>query len=160
MAARTTNRGVALFLVTAVVSTAACNNGPLSTAPPVPVVEVRGKVLYRNQPVTKAKLRFYPTSGDPNAVRPWADTDEKGEFEVYAFGTNKGAPEGEYAVTIFWPAPPKSGGRPKPADADDDAPESGGDVFRGKFAIPKTTPLKVTIQAGVAELPTINVPAQ
>jgi len=63
---------------------------------------VRGVVTHKGKPVKDAELAFFPATeeGFPEAVRPWAKTNENGEFTVSTYNNGDGAPAGRYKVTV------------------------------------------------------------
>ena len=79
---------------------AGCRDAPRTTYP------VTGKLTVRGQPAAEADLRFYEIGGKvADMARPYARTDESGQFTVSTYGMNDGAPAGEYQVSISWKGP-------------------------------------------------------
>ncbi len=63
---------------------------------------VRGKVLYKNEPIKGAVVFFHPQgNGDINAQHPSGMTGEDGSFTLMT-GSKDGAPVGDYTVTVIW----------------------------------------------------------
>jgi hypothetical protein len=63
---------------------------------------VRGKVLYKNEPIKGAVVFFHPQgNADVNAQHPSGVTGEDGSFTLMT-GNQKGAPVGDYTVTVVW----------------------------------------------------------
>jgi hypothetical protein len=109
MTARTVFRFVAVL---ALAVTAGC--GP-SLPPDYTEFEdlhpVTGQVLFRGQPIPDATIRLHPvtpaSAGSPAAVMS-SVVNEDGGFEVFTFraeGKGKGAPVGEYLLTVSWSGP-------------------------------------------------------
>jgi hypothetical protein len=97
---------------------------------------VAGTVVNGTQPVGGALVVFHPVGdASPEAVKSRATTKPDGTFTLSTYGTDDGAPAGEYAVTIEqWLA----GARP------DDPPSN---RLNAKFAKPETSGLKATVAA-------------
>jgi len=69
-----------------------------------PVYPVKGRVFVNGQPAQGVELTFFPVEAQPgpNTVVSHATTDGEGWFNVSTYGTNDGAPEGEYKVGFNW----------------------------------------------------------
>ena len=102
---------------------------------------VSGKVLYRGQPAKGLRVTFNAL-GDQGKLRfaPAAITDDKGEFQLHSYGTNDGAPLGEYAVTFQWPDHINNGMESDPL------PEV--DRLRNSYGDPKKSRFKVSVHEG------------
>jgi hypothetical protein len=113
-----------------------------------PVFPVRGKVLdARGKPAAGALLTFHPAGAeDPGTPKPVAKVEEDGSFSLTTYAKGDGAPEGEYTVTLTWPAQKKT-----PFD-----PE-GGDRLKGAYANPRTSTIRFTVQQGENEVPPIQL---
>ncbi|MGL4554395.1 MAG: hypothetical protein ACRC33_24800, partial [Gemmataceae bacterium] len=83
----------------------------------------------------------------PNRVIPLAMADEAGKFKVSTFGSNDGAPAGEYAVTFTWRG--RSGLLKNQFD--------GPDRLNGKYATKEKSGVKVTIEPKSQELPPFDL---
>jgi hypothetical protein len=105
--------------------------------PPYPV---QGKVLFKGKPAEGAVVTFVRQSGKDE--RYAAVVAEDGTFRLSARGTFDGAPAGHYAVTVFYLSPEKKV----------DGQNAGPDLLKGKYAGPRTTPLKVEIKPGENQL--------
>ena len=69
-----------------------------------PTYPVKGKVHVNGKPAQDLFIYLHPMDkSDPNAVRPFAQTNENGEFELNSYVTGDGAPVGEFIVTFDWP---------------------------------------------------------
>jgi hypothetical protein len=111
----------------------ACSGG---TVPLKPVYPVSGKVFYRQQPAPGAVVTFAPAK-DPDAKEwptgyPHAEVQADGSFKVATYGTDDGAPAGEYTVTIVWIA----GERDREYDK-----------FKGRYANQQKSKFKVEVKA-------------
>jgi hypothetical protein len=65
------------------------------------VYAAKGTVTLKGKPVKDAEIAFFPTDPEfPESVRPWAKTNENGEFVVSTYGRDDGAPAGTYRATV------------------------------------------------------------
>jgi hypothetical protein len=114
-----------------------------------PVYPVHGKVVdSRNRPATGA-LVIFNRIGEIGAgsLKPVGRVEEDGEFRLTTYTEEDGAPAGEYAVTILWPAPRKGPFVPE-----------GPDQLKGSYADPKNPKFRFTVQKDVeSEVPTIHL---
>jgi hypothetical protein len=113
---------------------------------------VSGKATYKGEPMTGAQLFFHPV-GDksPTAIRPGAQVKPDGTYEVMSMG-QRGAPVGEYRITVFWSGPKKEGAK-KPGFGGG-AEEGGGPNFiKPPYSDPDNSPLTAKIQAGSNSIP-------
>ncbi|CAN5441911.1 hypothetical protein BH10PLA2_BH10PLA2_12520 [soil metagenome] len=120
----------------------------------VPVNHVIGSVFVAGQPASGAKLFFHPAS-DPTAqraLRPFAEVVPDGTFEVNTYFEGDGAPEGDYLVTIYWPAPKKT---PKGKFDDESVPP---DRLKDIYSNPKTSKLRAHISKGDNTLEPFQLP--
>lgn len=103
-----------------------------------PVYPVHGQVFDKNnKPAVGALVIFHPVDlSDPNAGKPLAHVDEKGDFALTTYEKNDGGPEGEYIITIQWR---ESSTNPFGAN------KEGPDRLQGKFNNPKTSKLRFKI---------------
>lgn len=99
---------------------------------------VSGKVLVDGKPAERAVVTFHPLAphSDGKSYAPSTFTDDDGAFKLTTIDAGDGAPPGEYAVTIVANYVSKGG-------QDVQVP----DLLKGKYADPKSTPLKVTVKA-------------
>ncbi len=127
------------------------------------VAPVKGTVNYQGQPLAGATVSFYgPGSGVPST----GVSNEQGVFELTTYEQGDGAPIGENTVTVTkfeggadstsagdpmqiiqGGAPPTTAGTPPPLKAL--VPEHYGNTV--------TTPLKVTVEEGKENTPTLNL---
>lgn len=70
------------------------------------VYPVAGQFLVGGAPANGALIAFHPAgeSGTGRALPSRATTDAEGRFELTTYATSDGAPEGEFVVTVYWPA--------------------------------------------------------
>jgi len=141
------SRKQASWLLVTAVSLGAAGCGE-SVKPWEVVVPVKGAVTYRGKPVAGAQICLYPVSDDfPSTVIPSATSVQNGEFSVGTYGTNDGAPAGEYRVGIVWhPLVDKGNGGSR-----------GDNVLPPKLSNPETSGLKVVINSSETTLPTFNL---
>lgn len=67
----------------------------------LPVVPVKGVLVYKGQPLENALLTFHPVDRtDPRRITARATTTAEGKFELSTHYANDGAAEGEYSVTV------------------------------------------------------------
>jgi len=86
----------ALLTVTlaAVLGTLGCGRGPK-------VYPVEGQVLVGGKPAPRATVTFHPVrEAEGPVVRPTAQADEQGKFQLTTFQKGDGAPAGDYKVTV------------------------------------------------------------
>jgi hypothetical protein len=74
---------------------------------------VRGRVSYQGQGVPKATVIFHPqgeAAEKLGKMRPFAYTDDDGNFQIKTYVEGDGAPAGDYRVSIVAPAKRPPGG--------------------------------------------------
>jgi hypothetical protein len=99
------------------------------------VYPVRGRVLdAQGGPAAGALVVFHPRHGGGD-VKPLARAGADGVFVLTTFKEGDGAPAGEYAVTVEWPAAKKG-----PLD-----PE-GPDRLRGRYRDPASPAARFTVE--------------
>ena len=149
--ARFAPRGAAAWLV-ALPSLAMLGCGSSDS---VPLHPVRGKVLFEGQPVPNALVVLHPTkTAEPgkDSLRPRAQAGADGTFEVETVGSKDGAPAGEYAVTVQWfLTSARKGG-------EDDPPPT--NRLPVRYASAQTSGLRVQVEPGDNEIPTIHLRRQ
>jgi hypothetical protein len=108
-----------------------------------PVFPVRGKVLVQGKPAAGAFVLFVPVNepSQPVDPRPRAEASADGSFELSTYGTNDGAPAGEYVVSVTWPGGVLPDGREEPPDK-----------LMGRYEMGKSK-LKATVKEGQNDLP-------
>jgi hypothetical protein len=75
-------------------------------------------------------------STDPEAVLPTGGVKDDGSFVLTSYKAGDGAPPGEYVVTIQW------------FKFDKEIGGAGPNVLPEIYSSPKTSPIKVTVNAG------------
>lgn len=108
-----------------------------------PVHPVRGQVLVDGKPAVGAFVLFIPAQepvGTPDP-RPRATVNEDGSFTLSTYGTDDGAPAGEYLVTVTW----------SPEGRDDE------DKLQGRYQNPARSGLKATVKDGPNEIPAFKL---
>lgn len=70
-----------------------------------PVFKVHGKLTHEGQPMAKAEIAFIPADPTQRGLQSRATADANGEYTLYTYRQNDGAPAGDYVVTIYWPGP-------------------------------------------------------
>lgn len=101
-----------------------------------PTYPVKGKVHVNGKPAQDLFIYLHPMDqNNPNAVRPFAQTNENGEFELNSYVTGDGAPVGEFIVTFDWPM--KSGTFKNRFE--------GPDQLRGKYKQPDKSKFRINI---------------
>lgn len=73
-----------------------CGGKPWET-----VYVAKGVIKHKGKPVKDAEIRFFPVNTEyPESVRPWAKSNENGEFVLSTYDRDDGAPTGAYKVTV------------------------------------------------------------
>jgi hypothetical protein len=109
--------------------------------------EVRGKVLYKDQPLAGALVTFHPKEGNEvTAVRPTGFTAEDGTFTLTS-GQKSGAAAGEYVVTIICSELPKDAKKGMSTIGIDSQ-----DRLQGAYANRAASKITVEIKEGPNEL--------
>jgi hypothetical protein len=115
------------------------------STPPVALHEVRGRVEFGRQTPVGARVVLYPRDGAwPHTSLPTATVTDDGSFRIGTFAADDGAPAGTYVATVQWFPVGKDG-------------SVGGNALPQKYAVPDTSPLTVTVQAGVNDLPPLEI---
>jgi hypothetical protein len=117
-----------------------------------PVFPVSGQLMMGGEPMTDAQVFFIPIdepAANVSRIRPHAVVDEDGAFKVSTYGSEDGAPAGNYRVVISWRGALAGG-----AGDSDDRPEKVPAAYRN----PRTSRLKVEIAEGENALPTWEIP--
>ena len=122
------------FVAAAVFGLASCRR-----ADHEPVYPVTGKVFYKGKPAEWARVTLFSLSDrDSKKPRPGAQVGSNGEFRLSTYVSYDGAPAGRYAVTIVYPSPTQK-------ENDENV---GPDLLQGRYADPKTTPLRAEVKEG------------
>ena len=80
--------------------------------------------------------------------KPGAQVKKNGEFRLSTYQSYDGAPAGRYAVTIIYPSPERK----------ENDENIGPDLLQGRYADPKTSPLKIEVKEQNNNLATFNIP--
>jgi hypothetical protein len=107
----------------------------------------KGEASFEGKPIPNASIILYPINpSSDNHPRPKAAVGPDGRFALGTYGTDDGAPAGEYKVSIVWNAPPT------PQEIRDDRyrPRN---LLPARYANPDTSGLTVRIAAGDNRLP-------
>jgi hypothetical protein len=103
-------------------------------------------VLYEGKPIPHAFVVFHPLQApDKSVPQPRAKVQDDGTFVLETYGTQDGAPAGEYAVTVEWWL--------SNAKQSDDAPPS--NRLPVRYAKAGTSGLRARVQVGENQIPTI-----
>ncbi|HTN02121.1 MAG TPA: carboxypeptidase regulatory-like domain-containing protein [Planctomycetaceae bacterium] len=108
-----------------------------------PVYPVTGSVFVDGEAAKGAVVMFHPLpiqTGRFDMIRSRGTVNENGRFQLTTFQTDDGAPEGEYAVTIYWPG--KRTGKPDPNDENSDLPP---DRLGLRYNDPATSKIRVQV---------------
>jgi hypothetical protein len=117
---------------------ASCSAAPGGDHPAYPT---KGKVLVNGKPAAGACVKFFH-SGDwdkEKVIVPSGWTNAEGQFVLSTYSQDDGAPEGDYRVTVEWPAYRR--GR-----------EWGPDKLSGKYDMKSETHLVARIEKDTGEL--------
>lgn len=109
------------------------------------VVRVEGQVLIKGQPQKGVHVSFFPDDSTQEG-KPHGITDADGRFRLETY-RQEGAPPGEYAVAVYWPAPAKEG----------DDGSSPPDRLGRKYADPKTSGLRASVKDNPTTLPLFDL---
>lgn len=107
-----------------------------------PLHPVSGRVIMNGRPVAGVVVRLHPLNQvfDPDVPHPTGTTDAEGVFQLGLDDGREGAPQGQYLVTLEWPA---GDGR--------------SDRLGGVFAEPDGSGLTAVIDSSTTELPPIEI---
>lgn len=108
------------------------------------IYPVSGKVLCRGAPATGAAVFFHRHGTDLSDQLTMGIVRDDGTFELVCGPLGKGAPAGDYDVTVEWrPVARQSGGNP----------QRGPDKLNGRYADVRNPLLHATVEARPNELP-------
>jgi hypothetical protein len=100
-----------------------------------PLAKYKGKVLYKNQPLTNGSVMFQPEAGIPSRGNIQPD----GSFELTTYNLNDGATIGKNKVRVVSTTVVNQ-------DATQGEIGTGSSVIPAKYADFSTTPLEVTVK--------------
>jgi hypothetical protein len=143
-----TKIGTVLVIFSLLSAVTACKKSSVKLYP------VKGKVLFKGQPVEGAQVVFRPAAesagGDSQkgsaAPNSYGDVKSDGTFTLRTEPIGEGAPAGDYAVMISWYT------RTNPDD-----PLSSKSKLPAKYADPTSPILKATVKEGNNELPPFDL---
>lgn len=124
---------------------AACGGCGQTSRETATVFPVEGRFTVNGKPASGALVSFIPQTPPAEgrrAIPSQARADASGTFTLTTFHTADGAPEGDYKVTLYWPAP-----SPAAAPHDDDDAPLGPDQLRGRFASADKSNLRAHVPA-------------
>ncbi len=125
----------------------------LSCSGGVKLNPVKGKLLYKNQPLPDATVSFFLVGGDITTGPSVGLTEEDGSFTLLT-GEREGAPAGEYKVCVICPEEARS--KAKRNAVLGNKPEFK-DRFKGAYAAKDHSKISVQIKEGMNELQPINL---
>ena len=111
-----------------------------------PTYPVRAKVFRMGKPLAGAYVVLRGTGTEPRQPRADGFVEADGTLRLSTYGAFDGVPAGDYGVTIELR---------EPKTLPDGSP--GKNLLPAKYAQPKTTPLKFSVKAGVANELTIDL---
>jgi hypothetical protein len=134
-----------IVLFALVVTLPACGPSRKSVFP------VKGKVTDADgKPAVGAQVIFHRVNSDPNdkeTISAVGTTDQSGEYTLTTYNKDDGAPEGDYTVTVTWPAEKKTPG-----------PGLGPDRLNGQYANVASSQIKRKVsKSGPNEMEPIKV---
>ena len=114
----------------------------------VSVAPVSGSVSFEGKPAPGALIVLHPKGESaPVAPKARAQVNADGTFRFSTYDSGDGVAPGEYVATITWYQLTKQGGEVK----------AGPNVLPTKYANPKTSPWKVSVAEGGANIPTLKI---
>jgi hypothetical protein len=90
-----------LLVVSSLAASCGCSNANKEK----PVFKVHGKLTFEGRPMSKAEIAFLPADPAQRGLQSRATANADGEYTLYTYRKDDGAPAGDYVVTIYWPAP-------------------------------------------------------
>jgi hypothetical protein len=129
----------------AILLAAGCGGGRLQDGPPAQ--PARGSLFINGQPAVAAQVTLHPADGknfDTRGSRPTGRVGDDGAFRLSTYEVGDGAPEGDYVVTVYWPAAPNS---------DEPSPDRVG----GRLLDPKLSKHRVRINPGDNDIPPLQI---
>jgi len=113
-----------------------------------PTFPVEGRVLIQGKPAEGVQVFFHPRDASQRG-KPRGITDAEGRFHLRTYHDGDGAPAGEYAVTLYWPA----AYNPKVPVEDQMPPDRLGE----RFMDPARSSMRATVSAGPTTLPPFEI---
>ena len=120
-----------------------------------PTYPATGKVTFGGKPVAGAMVVFHPV--DKSKFKweelPQAVTNEQGEYSLFTYSSNDGAPAGDYTVGIALV--------PVADEGEDQVKlEKNRMILPLRFADPNTSDLKAKVETKATVIPTFDLPAK
>jgi hypothetical protein len=140
---------VAVALLTCMLMVSCGKSGDRVKGVRLPVYPAKGKLMMGDEPVPNATLTFHPVKKFPREVaqiRPSAHTNKDGTYEVSTYGSNDGAPAGDYSVTVSW-----RGAEPNLRNEEED------ELAPVQFRNATTTGFKTTLKEGENTIQVFNM---
>lgn len=127
----------AAILIPSLLALAGCGKADVR----VDTFPVTGSLTLDGKAPAGAKLIFHPLQleGETLGAAPNARVKDDGSFSVSSYQPGDGAPPGEYTVTVVWRKVDNEG-------------SPGPNVFPEIYSSPKTSPIKVTVNAAPTTL--------
>ncbi|MDX1948295.1 MAG: hypothetical protein SFU86_23085 [Pirellulaceae bacterium] len=115
----------------------------------LPVHPVTGKITFDGQAPAGAQIVLHPQGGPATEVKvaPLGTVRTDGTFKISTYGDGDGAPAGEYAATVQW----------FKVETGEGGSGRGPNVLPGKYASAEATPIKISVKAGINEVPPITI---
>ena len=120
-----------------------------------PVYPVQGSLFVKGQPAEGAVVMFHPLplkAGTPTALTSRGTVSNDGSFRLTTYNTDDGAPEGEYALTVYWPGKRTAGAS---EDFDSDLPP---DRLGLRYTNPSASAIRIQIKAPETRLEPFQLP--
>jgi hypothetical protein len=97
--------------------------------------------------MAKAVVAFHSADESDRSTPAHATADDEGNYVLYTYRPDDGAPAGEYIVTVFWPGP-RSRAAPKPDSPDpEDSGQTGTvDKLKYKYATVGVSKLRAKVE--------------
>lgn len=115
------------------------------------VFRVTGTLLVEGRVAAGAVVKLHRLDAKQWVVTtPSGIVDDQGQFQIHSIGNRHGAPAGEYIVTVEW----------TPEQVGIDGLETGPNLLPRRYAAADTSPLRATVEPGVNELATIDIPCR
>lgn len=117
----------------------------------LPVFPATGKISFKGTAPSGAVVVLHPKSGAAKAtnaelVCPRAQVQPDGTFALGSYGSDDGAPPGDYTVTMEWHKVVKTSGG---------EPDLGPNLLPPQYSRPQSSPIAVKVVAGKNDLPPI-----
>jgi hypothetical protein len=119
-----------------------------------PVFPVSGQFTVDGAPAAGAMISFHPIAAASagRAIPSQARADAEGKFQLTTYATADGAPQGEFIVTVYWPAP-----RSPAASHEYESSELPPDRLRGRFASPSSSGLRARVLDEPTDFPPVDL---